>query len=70
MVDDGKIEECILDFIRDAPIRGEIATRENAIFHVTGRLNILPSTVARVFKAMVAAGRIKHISGDRIMMPE
>lgn len=70
MASNSSIEECILDFIRDAPIRGEIATRENAIFFVTGRLGVLPSTVAGVFKAMVQGGKIKHLSGDRITMPE
>jgi hypothetical protein len=64
------IEEAILDFMRDAPSLGILATRENAIFQVTGRLGVLPSAVTRVLAAMVAAGKIKHISGDRLIFPE
>lgn len=67
---DDRIESYIIDFIRDAPTRGDIPTRENAIFFITGKIDVLPSAVAKVFSAMVASGKIKHISGDRIVLPD
>ena len=70
-VADSKIEEQVVEYIRDAISRNDLPNRHNAIRHITGALDVLPSSVAKVMTAMIAAGTLKHLqSNDRLELLE
>ena len=69
-VSDSTIETSIVDYVNDARGRNELPTRHNAIRHITGQLDILPSAVAKVITKMLEAGTLKHVTNDQLKLPE
>jgi hypothetical protein len=70
-VADSKIEERVVAYVRDAISRNDLPNRHNAIRYITGELDVLPSSVAKVMTAMMEAGTLQHAkSNDQLTLIE
>lgn len=67
-VAESTIEERVVAYVRDATARNEMPTRFNAIRHVTGELDVLPSAVTKVIARLIEAGTLKHVSNDQLKL--
>ena len=65
-VDNNEIERRVLDYIQDAISRHDVPTRQSAIREITGKVEVLPSAVARAITGLIEAGKLRQVrdNGD------